>query len=682
MLDSIKAISIRTITAALFVTALLQSVDLQTAAAQKQVAIVSLRSVNDVLKDIKPGFTNTGNEETFLQLSGMTEGASGAIDLSKPVGIVAYLQDGQPGGLAFAGLVVEDGESSFGGLLAMAKLVLGEPKEHPGGIYEFKTPGGPDAGGPDAGGDDPFGFLPSQQHYVAFGDDPFGAPEDSHGQEHGEVHGARALNPLQGIEPPESFFITEKNGNVYVATSAKFLAALPDDPQTLVNGLAAKHDFAMEVSLTNLPADIHDMMKGAFVESVLDSASQNGESPLTREQLEQWANDAESVYYTTDIEATGEIKTTLGLTIVADSKTEAWFGKLKDSKTHLAGFLKVPAALNFTVTSPLSDETAAKILKTIPEAGEDAILGKYQTMVLTVFKQMLNAETFDAGFTTIIEEGSSFFAIGGRVSDPESLVATYRELYTQLQADPTLEFVGDPKITFAKAGEKNFRLVTQAAKLKGESGTAEELFGDTVDIVMARGEDIFIIGAGSDGAKRVTAIIEASVDKIGAQAAPFNLSVSLNQFLAFANEPIDPAMSAVLEKAGDNDRMLFTFAPHAKGNGGQLELTLDPWALDLLAVGISEEAQGGTNAGASGTVTMGGVPLKDGTISFVPAEGETISGPIFEDGTFDLVVPPGDYSVAITSAKVAIPAKYAPGTSALSARIIDGSNVFDFNLQP
>ena len=46
---------------------------------------------------------------------------------------------------------------------------------------------------------------------------------------------------------------------------------------------------------------------------------------------------------------------------------------------------------------------------------------------------------------------------------------------------------------------------------------------------------------------------------------------------------------------------------------------------------------------------MDGKPLERGLINFIPSEGRPLGGPIRADGTYQYVLPPGDYRVTIAA---------------------------------
>lgn len=74
----------------------------------------------------------------------------------------------------------------------------------------------------------------------------------------------------------------------------------------------------------------------------------------------------------------------------------------------------------------------------------------------------------------------------------------------------------------------------------------------------------------------------------------------------------------------------------------------------LLAVSAALIGCGGEEqATVTGSVKLNGEPLKDGTITFVPADGATASaGGVIKDGTYSVEMPAGEKRVQISAMKV------------------------------
>jgi hypothetical protein len=72
--------------------------------------------------------------------------------------------------------------------------------------------------------------------------------------------------------------------------------------------------------------------------------------------------------------------------------------------------------------------------------------------------------------------------------------------------------------------------------------------------------------------------------------------------------------------------------------------------LCLVAAGCSGAPDG---ALVCGSVTLDGQPLDDGTIRFVPKDGQsTTAGGVVKNGNFELTLPIADYRVEIVSTKI------------------------------
>ena len=124
----------------------------------------------------------------------------------------------------------------------------------------------------------------------------------------------------------------------------------------------------------------------------------------------------------------------------------------------------------------------------------------------------------------------------------------------------------------------------------------------------------------------------------------------------------------------------------------RLALVIEP-VLGLFLAGC-----GGSWGTASGTVTLDGAPLKDGTVSFHPAgDGPTAYGTV-TDGAFTVStgqrdgLPAGKYKVTISAstipkegtkeqAKMLTPKKYATADATpLEADVKSGANTFQFEM--
>jgi hypothetical protein len=77
-----------------------------------------------------------------------------------------------------------------------------------------------------------------------------------------------------------------------------------------------------------------------------------------------------------------------------------------------------------------------------------------------------------------------------------------------------------------------------------------------------------------------------------------------------------------------------------------------PGAFLIFLLALTGCGAGTTMAEVKGTVTVDGVPLNNGSISFLPADGTTkTTGGIIKDGQYLVQVPIGDMKVAIRAPK-------------------------------
>jgi hypothetical protein len=129
----------------------------------------------------------------------------------------------------------------------------------------------------------------------------------------------------------------------------------------------------------------------------------------------------------------------------------------------------------------------------------------------------------------------------------------------------------------------------------------------------------------------------------------------------------------------------------------------------LLVISVLLSGCGGGGDGlprqpVSGQVTLGDKPLPGGTIQFLPEGGGVSGGGTIADGSYEIRresgLTPGKYTVSISSAaegspaasdtpgpaprlaKEAIPERYNRKSTLTAEVKADGSNTFDFKLDP
>jgi hemoglobin len=96
-----------------------------------------------------------------------------------------------------------------------------------------------------------------------------------------------------------------------------------------------------------------------------------------------------------------------------------------------------------------------------------------------------------------------------------------------------------------------------------------------------------------------------------------------------------------------------------------------------------EDKKAAAPANVTGNVMFKGQPVGGATISLVSKDGKAVSSVVAADGSYQLAVKPGEYSVTVSGpAKLALPAKYAdPKTTGLKYNVVEGKQSFNVNLQ-
>jgi len=389
------------------------------------------------------------------------------------------------------------------------------PRADPFAAPPTEKPGADPFGEPADPGDEPFG--------APAGDDPFGGPGAGPGGD-----------PFGGMAPTE-FFVKEHNGWILFSTSAEGLQGVPANPSTLLGELTS--DIAWKVMLEPLSADVIDQLKQG-VQDVND-----GKEPEFDKQFAEWVDQAESLSFTVNIDgATSELQMGWGFTAKPDTDLAGWFTELSQAKTMVAGIREAQAAVTISTTTPLRAESVKALIDGFEEsmaeeeADEEnaAQQKKYQQVVQDFFRQLANAEQLDLAAAFVIEKGNSFFVAGGQVENDQALIATYKEIYQAIEADP--------KVAIERAQvveHQGFRIVELTCLSQGDTPAdddAKAWFGEKVQLSLARGKNTFYTAIGVNATERLKNVIDDSLTKGKVAVAPFELRIGLGEILKLAEE--------------------------------------------------------------------------------------------------------------------------------------------------
>lgn len=410
----------------------------------------------------------------------------------------------------------------------------------------------------------------------------------------------------------QGLYLKQKGDWTFLSLGAEFLQDLPDDPVKLLAGLDKKYDFAVQVSVQNIPEIFRqliieqvkigleqgfeggipglDMIPGADALPNLDALPQLSEDQqklareLARQQMDAIAemmDDTELVTLGLKVDReSGKILGDLSMSVVPDSDAAKDLAKMSTGKTRYGGFIIPDAALSLNVNLSLTENDIANMGDTVatirdqlkdlvdqrvPGGAEvqDVVKG-FVDKIVDIGGQTVKTGTIDGG-VAMLGKGPYTLLIGGTVADEGAVNKVVDEMVETLETQ--VGFYGFEKnaaqhkgITFHQAS---------VPTLPGEEGDAiAKIYGDEIDLVIGTGAKQVWLGFGKGALEHLKQIIDRSEADADKSVPPVQFSASLATLIQLqppGDEP-DPTLATLVSALqGTKDRITLTVLPRENG---------------------------------------------------------------------------------------------------------------------
>lgn len=429
---------------------------------------------------------------------------------------------------------------------------------------------------------------------------------------------------LQG----QALYLKQSGDWTYASMGAEFLQDLPKDPVKLLGGLNEKYDFAVQVSIQNIPEIFRqlaieqikvgleqgfegggipglDALPGASALPDLSSLPQLDEKQqeLARELAQQQMESIAALLEDTDQITMGfkidrESGKTLGdliMTVVPDTEAATGLAKMSEGKTKYGGFLVNDAAASLNVNLVLSQDDIAgakeavgtlrdqmknMVEERIP-GGEEvhAVVKEFVDKIVDIADDTVATGKIDAGLA-LVGQGPYTLVAGGAVADEAAVTKVVNEFVETLETQ--VGFYGFEKNVATHKGVTFHRAAVPP--LPGEEGASlAELLGDDIDLVIGIAEKRTYLAMGKDALELLKAAIDRSEADADKTVPPVQFTGSLATLIKLMPQQgtdADPTMSTMAASLeGTKDRINLTVKPrehgfevHFEGEEGILKL--------------------------------------------------------------------------------------------------------------
>jgi hypothetical protein len=356
----------------------------------------------------------------------------------------------------------------------------------------------------------------------------------------------------------QQILVLEKNKWAVVGQAKEAIAAAPDDPTKLLDGLETKYDVGLRLYVQNIPEVYRSLAIDQLrmgVESGLgrtpneDDAQYEARRKITESQLDALTSAINDIDQVTlgvalDLEAKSA-HIDLVLSALPDSKTGKHMAQMESTPSDFAGFVTPDAAASLNITSKIAKEDAEQIdatLASLRTAGlehieKDSKLSDEGSKQLA--KEMLN-EVFDAISATLksgkidaaatlrLSDKDMALVVGAYVAEPKSLEAALHKFTKLAEKEPDF-----PGIKFDADSHEGVRFHTTSIPVPKEEGISKVL-GEKLDVAVGIGAKSVYFALGTDSLKLTKELIDKSKSATSKDLPPLQLNVSLAPIFQFA----------------------------------------------------------------------------------------------------------------------------------------------------
>ncbi len=380
---------------------------------------------------------------------------------------------------------------------------------------------------------------------------------------------------IQGKGGGKPVFIREAHGWAFFAEQKGWLADVPDDPLSVLDGLNDRYDLAVRFYAANVP----EKHRRQLIEKIKEGAAREAKR-RPHESEEQFAlrskiqdemlhsvltiiDDVEQITLGCSLD-NKERNASVEVTFIArrGSETAAAIAKLRRNRSRFAGFMLPEAALsaNWSGTMPerkvavldaVVDAVRVQAMHDIerqekPEA-ERELAKEVVGTVLDAIEATVEKGRADGGMAVLLDPEAVTILAGGVLTDAPSLEEAARKVVEAAKAEHPE--IGE-WVCFDAGQYKSVELHTLSIPIPPDADDREKvvaLVGEKLEVVVGLGPEAVYVAAGRDALKRLKQVIDCSAELADEVVEPIRCSLDLGtlaRFVAAVGKPKDRAQAA------------------------------------------------------------------------------------------------------------------------------------------
>lgn len=527
--------TLRPALAALFVVAAVLAL---APAAQAQIAVVSVKSVDDVLSDVKYFMTLAGQGDRARELDGLITALTGGqgfkgIDTKRPLGVYVNAPKGgrMPEVVVFVPVTKE---GDLLGLLAGFNIEAKKDKD----LHVVALPNG------------------------------------------------------------ETVYLKFANNYVYGSNSDTVLGGKLPDPTTVIPKTGPNTHIAATVRIDQIPKEYKDkaleeMKKGLAREEEKKPGESEAEHrarlagmKIAAEAFTTIVNDSQELTFNLEIDQKQHnVALDLALKAKDGSALAKSFNSFGAGRSMFSGLAK-DSMMNLLLYIPLADELRNQFGKALEEGFKEALAKEKdpqkKALAEKFFKTLeptLKSEVIDVAFAVHPAKDKKIAVVGGfKVKDGKKIEQMVRDVIKDLPANEKKQFTLDKE----KVGGLSVHHIKPDEPLDDE---AEKVLGSN-DVYVAFRDDAVLVSVGQHGLDAMKSAVAALAQPAAKVGAPVQFEISVAKFAPLIPGPEQEKIAAAITKTfvgADKDKDKVRLSVQGGAGSARLRLDIDAQIVKLAA---------------------------------------------------------------------------------------------------
>lgn len=391
-----------------------------------------------------------------------------------------------------------------------------------------------------------------------------------------------------------TFEVKQNEGFVVFSDDSDLLANAAATPDSLLEEHGAKYNFFVKIFGQQIPAEMREQAIDAIREGMEenmqdDSGSMDAWADAQMESLRSLIMETDEMVFGLDIDPdNGAIEIDVSMVGLPNSKMAKQAAAGAEATTKFAGFQADDATMFMGICSTIIEEDIPVVKQSLESARdtmvkelndggmsdeERAFVEDIITRMFDVFSETIDEGVMDMAAVGFMDADQFKIAGGARNANPQKFEGAIKDLAQELKDRAASEGV-EVTTNFDSGNIGDITLHTLAIQIPDDEVEMQEVFGDSLELVVGIGEDTCYMAIGQESEDLLRKSITGS-ESASSQLAASHGMIAIAPILEFVHRfQQDEALLDVAEsmKNAGNDKIRVTGSYIPNGQIAHIEI--------------------------------------------------------------------------------------------------------------